>query len=153
MTAAILVATLTAAICATAKAGHSHRYEIAHRLSVGLKGTPLERYAFVLEAEGRKYNVNPFFIAAISGVESSFGAAACGGNAWGIGSCSMSFATFADGARYTTRLLRTGYLNRGLTDVWSIGRVYCPPCGNGWGDKVAWFMRNRFQSPAAVTYP
>jgi hypothetical protein len=92
-------------------------------------------------------------VASIAGVESSFGAAACGGNAWGIGSCSVRFASFTEGIAYTTRLLRTGYIARGLTSVWSIGVVYCPPCGSRWGDQVAWFMRHRFNAPAIVTYP
>lgn len=153
MLTAITVATLIAAISGTARAAHSHRYQVAQQLAAGLQGTPLAGYAFQIEAEGRRWNVNPYFVAAISGVESSFGAAACGGNAWGLGSCSVAIGSFADGVRYVTRLLRTGYLNKGLTDVWSIGRTYCPPCGSGWGDKVAWFMRARFGAAATVTYP
>lgn len=122
---------------------------------MGLKGTPLARYAFVLEAEGKKQNVNPFMIAAIAGVESSFGAAACGGNAWGIGSCSGSyhFESFASGIRFATAMLRKEYLAKGLTDIWSIGRVYCPPCGNRWGQHVDWFMRHTFGVPPTVLYP
>jgi hypothetical protein len=153
----LVIALLAAAITGTARAAHSHRYQVAQQLAQGLQGTPLAGYAFQLEAEGRRWNVNPYMVAAISGVESSFGSAACGGNAWGLGSCSVSIASFADGIRYVTRQLRTGYLNRGMSDVWSIGRIYCPPCGSGWGDKVAWFMHARFGLPAAsqptVTYP
>jgi hypothetical protein len=122
------------------------------RLNRGLAGTPLAGHGAILDREGKRRNVSPFFVASIAGVESSFGAAACGGNAWGIGSCSMTFASFAGGIVYTTRLLRTGYIDRGLRDVWSIGRVYCPPCGSRWGDKVAFFMRSRFRVGPSVTY-
>lgn len=122
------------------------------QLRHGLQGTPLASIIETLEETGRKWNVNPVFVASIAGVESSFGAAACGGNAWGIGSCSTGFATFAEGGRYTTRMLRASYINHGLRDPWSIGRVYCPPCRNGWGDKVIWFMKYRFGASVSVTY-
>lgn len=156
LTLVVICAVLGLVFTPSSDAKHPHRYLVAKRLKDGLTkpyAFPLRRYAFAMEAAGHRYNVNPYFIAAIAGVESTFGKAACGGNAWGIGSCSVTFPTFKEGAFYTARLLRTGYLNRGLRDVYAVGRVYCPPCGNRWGEKVAYFMRYFFRSPPAVTYP
>ena len=89
--------------------GHSHSYRflVVQKLKRGLRGTPLARHAFLLESEGWRWNINPFLVASIAGTESSFGAAACGGNAWGIGNCGFSFSSFGDGIHYATRLLRT----------------------------------------------
>lgn len=133
--------------------GDPHRATIA-QINAGLAGTPLAGYGQVIDRAAARWNVSPFLIASIAGVESSFGAAACGGNAWGISSCrGVSLTSFTAGAWYVAQLLRTGYIGRGLMDVWSIGRVYCPPCGSSWGTNVAFFLRSRFHVGLAVTYP
>lgn len=121
--------------------GHSPRFLLAQKLAHGLRGTPLARFAFVFEAAGHRWNVNPFLVAAISGTESSFGAAACGYNAWGLASCdgSVSLSSFQDGIRYTTRLLRLNYLNAGDTSVLSVGYKYAA-CGSCWAAKTEGFM-------------
>lgn len=141
------------AATASAQTHHSHRYDIAHRLATGLKGTPLERYAFLFESEGRRWNVNPFLVASIAGAESTFGENACGGNAWGIASCRVTYASFADGIQAATQLLRTGYLSRGLTTLDAVGGVYCQ-CGPSWAEHVSWFMRHLFGvATTPLTYP
>lgn len=152
MTKRIVLSTIavTLALLFTA-AARATRANVA-RLNRGLAGTPLAGYGNAFDTAGRRWNVSPFFVASIAGVESSFGAAACGGNAWGIGSCAMSFGSFADGIVFTTRLLRKSYINAGLRDVWSIGRIYCPPCGDRWGDKVGWLMTRRFGVSTSVLY-
>lgn len=137
---------------ATAQSTHSHRYDVAHRLVVGLQGTPLARYAFLFESEGHRWNINPFLVAGISGTESSFGAAACGGNAWGIASCGVTFPSFADGIRYTTKLLRTFYLDLGYTTLDAVGGRYAA-CGSCWAAHTRYFMQSRFQSDDTLTYP
>jgi hypothetical protein len=128
------------------------RYRVVQRLQKGLRGTPLAPQAFRLESEGWRWNINPFLVAAIAGTESSFGAAACGGNAWGIGNCGFSFASFGDGVTYATRLLRTGYLNLGYVTLDRVGARYAA-CGSCWAEKTGWFMRARFDSPLTLTYP
>ena len=137
---------------AAAKQGHSHRFHVALKLKQGLRGTPLARHAFKLEAEGWRWNINPFFVAAIAGTESSFGAAACGGNAWGLGNCGMSFTSFADGIGYATKLLRTSYLDDGLRTLERVGWRYAA-CGSCWAERTGFFMRSRFGSSLTLTYP
>jgi len=137
---------------AAAKHSHSHRFLVVQQLKRGLRGTPLARHAFRLESEGWRWNINPFLVASIAGTESSFGAAACGANAWGIGNCGFGFANFNDGIHYTTRLLRTGYLNLGFRTLERIGTRYAA-CGSCWAERTGWFMRARFGSPLTLTYP
>lgn len=93
---------------------------------------------------GREWRVNPFYIAAISAVESTFGIQACGFNAWGIGACAVAFASWVEGIRYTTRLIRRHYINEGLGNPFAIGREYCPPCGDGHGVKAVAVMTQYF---------
>jgi len=148
-----IVLSTIAVVCALALAAAAKavRSNVA-RLNHGLAGTPLAGYGATFDRYGRRWNVSPFFVASIAGVESSFGAAACGGNAWGIGSCATSFGSFTDGIAFTTKLLRVSYIDRGMRDLWSIGTVFCPPCGNTWGDHVAWFLTHRFGAGLSVTY-
>lgn len=134
------------------KPRHSHRFLVAQKLQRGLAGTPLSRLGFEFEKAGWKYNVNPYLVAAIAGTESSFGAAACGGNAWGINSCATTFPTFREGLWYTTRLLRRFYIDLGYDTIWEIGGRYAA-CGACWANHTLGFMRSRFGSGETVTYP
>jgi hypothetical protein len=131
---------------------HSYRFHVALKLKEGLRGTPLARHAFKLEAEGWRWNINPFFVAAVAGTESSFGAAACGGNAWGLGNCGIAFTSLADGIGYATKLLRTSYLDDGLRTLEHVGGRYAA-CGSCWAERTEFFMRERFGSPLMLTYP
>jgi hypothetical protein len=141
-----------AEVTASTKGGHSHRFTVVKKLKQGLRGTPLARHAFRFEAEGWRWNINPFLVASIAGVESSFGAAACGANAWGIANCARSFSTFHEGIGYATKLLRTFYLDLGYVTLDSVGARYAA-CGSCWASKTGWFMRNRFGSSLRLTYP
>jgi hypothetical protein len=131
---------------------HSPRFLVVKKLQSGLRGTPLAAHAFRLEAEGWRWNINPFLVASIAGTESSLGAAACGGNAWGLGNCGFSFATFPDGIRYATKLLRTSYLDKGYRTLSRVGARYAA-CGPCWAERTGWYMRARFGSPPTLTYP
>ena len=131
--AAVALLALPAAAAAeldqASKQSHSQRFRVVQKLKRGLRGTPLAPHAFRLESEGWRWNINPFLVAAIAGTESSFGAAACGGNAWGIAACGISFGSFGEGIRYTTRLLRTNYLNLGYRTLDRVGSRYAA-CGS-----------------------
>jgi hypothetical protein len=133
---------------------HSHRYLIASTLSRRLAGTPLRRLGFVFEAEGHRWNVNPFLVAAITGTESSLGEAACGYNPFGWNSChGDGFTSFADAVRVVTRSLRVDYMNRwGLRTVEAIGAIYCE-CGPGWAERTRMFMRELGDHTGSVVYP
>lgn len=106
--------------------------------------SPLAGLGAAFVRSGHKYRVSPEFVVSIAGVESTFGRAACGKNAWGIGSCSRSFRSWVHGIDFVTRMLREKYLDRGLTSLASIGRTYCPPCGAKWSGDVGWYMRQAF---------
>ena len=131
---------------------NERRLPVLRTLRAGLAGFPLALIADALEREGWRYNVSPYFLAAIAGKESTFGKAACGGNAWGIASCGMTFPTFADGAHYTARLLRQNYIDDGLTTIPEIGYRYCVP-PHSWIRDVTAIMRQYFGAAPVVTYP
>jgi len=152
--AAFVVIALGIAPTSSANHGAKNRRAIVATLKAGLSKDhvrPLYRYAYALEAAGHRYNVSPYFLAAIAGVESTFGEEACGGNAWGIASCGVSFPTFKEGAWYTAKLLRESYINKGLTTPWAINRKYA--ASSTWGERVAYYMRYFFGSGPVVTYP
>lgn len=118
-------------------------------------GSPFAGTGLDFARAGRHWNINPFLPVAATGIESTFGRAACGINPWGWASCQTSppWATWREGIHYVTRYLRQRYVNEwGLTDVWAIGRVYCPPCGDGWGNKAAYYMRYFWGSGPGITY-
>lgn len=105
---------------------------------------PLRRELVGIVRASRSEGLSPFFILAIAGVESGFGAQACGGNAWGWGSCSIGFNTFTQGAQAVANGLKLNYLGRGLTGIDSISRVYCPPRSSFWATNVRFFMNSVF---------
>lgn len=159
-TVILIVLALLAATTATAARPHPNpRVDTAQRLNRALAGTPMHGLGWILEAEGRRAGVHPAFIAAVAGVESSFGAAHCTQNTYwvfGLGSCARSwtppyFTSWRQAIRYQARFLHDRWIAKGARDPWTIGRTYCPPCGNRWGDKIAHFM-GRLGFPAAVTY-
>jgi len=122
------------------------------RLAHGLSGFPLERWSTQIEREGWRWNVSPYLLASIAGKESTFGRAACGGNAWGIASCGISFRDFGVGVAYTARLLRLNYIDHGRTTVYAIGSIYCVP-PTAWIRDVTAIMRQFFGAAPVVAYP
>lgn len=84
------------------------------------------------------------FVAAISGVESTFGQAVpvnCN-NAWGFGIYGdnmQCFSSYDEGIRTVSHSLREDYMNKwGATDVWSIGHIYA--ASPTWSARVDMFM-------------
>ena len=111
--------------------------------------SPLAGHGATFVREGHRYHVAPELVAAIAGVESTFGRAACGFNAWGVASCQgVRFASWPDGIAYVSRLVRERYLDSGIVSLHAIGRVYCPPCGPKWASDVSWLMRHVFHVEA-----
>lgn len=152
--AAVFVLTVPAVKSAPPKPKHSHRYVVASTLQRALAGTALRGHGFVFEAEGHRWNVNPFFVAAITGTESSFGAARCGWNVFGWNSCrGDSFTSFTDAISVVTRSLRVDYINRwNLGTVEMIGATYCA-CGSRWATNTRIFMRQLGDTSGGVVYP
>lgn len=151
---AVFVLTVPVAKSAPLKPKHSHRYLVAAQLQRSLAGTALHGTGFTFEAEGHRWNVNPFFVAAISGTESSFGAARCGWNVFGWNSCNGdSFTSFADAISTVTHSLRVDYMNRWrLFSVEAIGVTYCA-CGSHWAEHTRIFMRQLGDVSGGVVYP
>lgn len=130
--------------CTAARAAHSRGYMLAVKLNRALASTPMRGTGFALVTEGKRFDVNPAFIAAAAGKESSYGAAMCEPfNAWGLGSCGRAwrpprFGSWRESIRFFARWYRSRYAG---DDMWAAGRSYCPPCGDSWGEGVAYRMR------------
>lgn len=83
-------------------------------------------------------------VAAISGVESTFGKFIPGGyNAWGwgvYGNQALGFKSWKDGINTVSQGLRKNYFNKGLTDPYSINKAYA--ASPAWGAKVTYFIQD-----------
>jgi len=122
-------------------------------LTRGLRGTPLEGSARELYEESRRANFNPYVIVGASGVESSYGAAACYGNRfniWGLGACGRAwhepyFATRRQAYRYFIRFIRSHWPT--ATTIYQF-YGYCVPysrCGAPlWGARALAKARQLF---------
>ena len=128
---------------------HSSRFVVAGRLNRGLASTAMRGEGFALEAAGHRYRVHPALIAAIAGVESSYGAAPCSSNprnVWGLGSCLASwvprFGSAREAAAFFARWFRSRFA--GARTPYDL-HGYCVTSSGadcpGWADKVAWNMR------------
>lgn len=83
-------------------------------------------------------------VAAISGVESTFGKATPGGfNAWGwgvYGNQAIYFSSWRDGIFTVSEGLKKNYIDRGLTNPYAINRVYA--ASPFWGSRVSYFLND-----------
>lgn len=107
--------------------------------------SPLEPYAehFVLEAD--KYELDWRLVAAISGVESTFGKRIPSGsyNAWGWGiptgaQSGIAFADWKKGISTVSSGLRKNYYNRGAETIDDVGRKYA--ASKAWPTSVRFFL-------------
>lgn len=82
------------------KAREVHRVSL--RVDRALASTPMRGLGIYYARSGRRHDVNPLALVAISGVESSYGAARCGFtrngyyysfNVWGLGSCFRAWSS------------------------------------------------------------
>lgn len=91
-------------------------------------------------------------VAAISGVESTFGKFVPGGsntpytsfNAWGWGAstpdAAIYFKSWKEGINTVSVGLKKNYISKGLTDPYAINRVYA--ASPTWGQKVSYFLND-----------
>ena len=92
-----------------------------------------------------KYNLDWKLVAAISGVESTFGHQipyqSYNGWGWGIyGDNMIRFSSWTQGIETVSEGLTTNYLNKwGAKDVYEIGRFYAS--SPTWAQRVEYFMR------------
>lgn len=106
--------------------------------------SPLQYHAQDFIDASTTYQLDWKMLPAIAGVESTFGKFIPGGyNAWGwgvYGTQAIYFTSWREGIFTIAKGLREGYLNKGLTDPYSINRVYA--ASPFWGGKVSYFMRD-----------
>lgn len=106
--------------------------------------SPFADQAHIFVREADKYDLDWRFVAAISGVESTFGKRYPEGsyNAWGwgiYGTNRHGFASWEDAISTISRELRERYMNKwGATDVYAIGNYYA--ASPTWASRVTFFM-------------
>jgi len=117
--------------------------------------SPFADQAHIFVRQADKYDLDWRFVAAISGVESTFGNRYPQGsyNAWGwgiYGTNRHGFASWEDAISTISRELRERYMNKwGATDVYAIGDYYA--ASPTWASKVTFFMDRMTAFEASYT--
>jgi len=112
---------------------------------LGKYNSPLAPFAADFVEIADKYNLNWKLVAAISGVESTFGHQipyeSFNGWGWGIyGDNMIRFSSWTEGIETVSEGLRTSYIDKwGAKDVYEIGRFYA--ASPTWAQRVSYFMR------------
>jgi len=134
------------------------------------KLSPLKDFAHEHVVAGKKYNVDPRFVVAISGGETNFATDPNADgvsvfNAWGYapGKPEGTFSSWPDGIDHVTWVLGKGnyYIKDGNTTVKSIGKNWAPiGAGNdpdnlnaNWIPTVSGFLTDLGGDPENVVYP
>ncbi len=111
------------------KDGYDYRVKILHDY-LNQYNSPLADYAKDMIDSADKYNLDWRLVAAISGVESTFGkeipAGSYNGWGWGIyGDNVVRFKSWQDGIQTVSQGLREKYINKwGGNNIYEIGSVY-----------------------------
>ena len=124
-------------------------------------GSPLAADAKTFIEEADRNNLDWKLVAAIAGVESTFGQAIPRGsyNAWGWGiptgaQDGIHFKDWADGIAQVSEGLKTRYFVNGTKTIYDIGWIYAAN-GNSWSSHVSYFLNKleQFQpdSPDQLT--
>lgn len=124
------------------RADRLEAYLVSHR-------SPLAPYAKVFVAKADEYNLDWRLVAAISGVESTFGKRipAHSYNAYGWNGGYFSFKSWEDGIDTVSKTLREKYANKwGADTVWEIAPYYAPP-SKTWAGNVNFFMEKIATGP------
>jgi len=109
------------------------------------KNSPLTAESAVFVREADRLGLNWKLVAAIAGVESTFGKRipANSYNAWGWGvftgtNDGVHFTSWEDGITTVSEGLKTRYVDRGADTVDKIGRIYA--ASPAWSAKVKWMI-------------
>jgi len=120
----------------------------ASRLRMFLESydSPLATEAEMFVQQADKHNLDWKLVAAIAGVESTFGKHIPTGsyNGWGWGvftgaADGVHFKNWADGIAVVSEGLRKTYIDRGAQNIYDIGWIYAAN-GNSWGSHVRYFV-------------
>ena len=93
------------------------------------KGSPLSEQGPALIEAGTRHQVDPRFVVAVAGAESSFGVIVCAPfNAWGYGCPDhpARFGSWAQAIDQVSQGISDGYLAQGRTSVAAIGAKWAP---------------------------
>ncbi len=108
--------------------------------------SPLAADAATFVAEADKYNLDWKLVAAIAGVESTFGKHIPTGsyNGWGWGvftgtQSGVNFKDWAEGIAVVSEGLRKNYIDRGAADIYAMGWIYAAN-GDSWASHVRYFV-------------
>lgn len=106
--------------------------------------SPLEYHAQDFIDAAKQYNLDWKLVAAISGVESTFGKQIPGGyNGWGwgvYGNQAIYFNSWTEAIYTISQGLRENYIDKGYTEPYSMNRIYA--ASPFWGSKVRYFMQD-----------
>ncbi|MCL5433104.1 MAG: hypothetical protein M1524_03245 [Patescibacteria group bacterium] len=105
--------------------------------------SPLSESAEDFVKSADKYDIDWKLVAAISGVESTFGKHipynSYNGWGWGVyGDNVIYFESWKDAIETISKGLRQNYIDRGATNVYAIGRIYA--ASPTWAQRVEYFM-------------
>ncbi len=103
--------------------------------------SPLVDQASFFVKYADEYEVDWKLLPSIAGLESTFGRFLMPGsyNAYGWGGGHIYFESWEDGIKTINKAIRENYINRGATDVWSIGPIYAE--SKTWSVRVNSFMQ------------
>lgn len=111
---------------------------------LGKFNSPLQYHSQDFIDAADKYDLDWKLVPAIAGVESTFGKNIPGGfNGWGwgvYGTQAIYFKSWNDGIFTVSEGLRKGYLDRGLTNPYTINKVYAT--SPFWGRNVTYFLQD-----------
>lgn len=95
-----------------------------------------------------EYDIDPYLLVSIAGLESSFAKRMIHGtyNAYGWGSGHITFKSWEDGIVTISKALREKYIARGATSVHAIGRIYA--ASPTWANRVTGFMNTFYREEA-----
>jgi len=103
--------------------------------------SPLTRFAGDFIKTADKYKLDWRLVAAITGVESTFGKRIPLGsfNAYGWGNGKIYFESWSQSIEHVSSVLAEKYVAKGLDTPQKMASVYAPP-SQTWGSKVNYFM-------------
>lgn len=106
--------------------------------------SPLQYHAQDFVDAADTFSVDWKLVPSIAGVESTFGKFIPGGyNAWGwgvYGDQALGFKSWRDGIYTVTGGLKKNYIDKGLTNPYTINKVYA--ASPTWGTHVTYFLGN-----------
>lgn len=97
-----------------------------------------------------QYNIDPYLLISISGLESYFGRHMIPGNynAWGWGGGYIGLESWDNAIHTISKALRENYYNKGAQDIHDVGRKYAE--SPTWSVRVQYFMDQFYKEEAKM---